>query len=1388
MNDIIYNYIIQAILGGASGYITNDYAINMLFKEYTPLKIGGVIRKTRSEFISNLSSLVENDIINKDKLNNILTDDSFKTKFESLTEDFFKNCLYESVSSDYFSQADGIDSSIKSSGDFINNILDKNMVKITDLLFDNLEIENFLTPIQLGKISSSLFDSIYDLANDSTVVEELLLSAYSEYKNTKVIDLLNGTDNIVSNVTENFMYKLNQVINNLFNNKIIDVVKDISKATKINEAFISVKEMLYEKSFKDIISIDEPLKVNIIKSFKRYIHSENGQNTVLELCNSLFSHVKKYDKTLFNLVDTSFEINLKSYLLENLPTLTERIIGWITINSKTIDKIIADSVDEIIEESDGMKGMLLNTIKNSYLDNLSEKYHIVQKIIDYVQKETEPEKMGDDISSKIIYYLNNISISEILINAENNNILSPSIATKYLTEYLDAYFETIFNDFLNYFINLKLKDVLPTEIDSTNIIKEKISEIIINKILSSKHISDSLCKKLYIHLNNLLGKDLDELIVEENFEKNIPIIKDFIINILGKNSDSIKNFVEKQIKDNLNINNIKETHGYTNIPNIISNEVIKRYYISADKLKDKGLSVAVDKINSIDNLYKNSSEMLRTLMLNNLDTLLGGSVKSIVTENLNKLNDDELSNLANDFIGRELKPIMYFGGILGTGAGILLALFQNAPISPETINIANMLTYSLVGFSTNAIAINMIFKPYREIKFLSKIPFLKNFSLGYIVKNKKVFAENMSVFIDKNLLSKESINELFNKYEDNLKANIINSIKSNNYLVLNKIFTNNCESIVTGTYGFTKNLLDKNTKNISIFAVNGLDNYGLSTLLSPSNMNYLSSLAKDEITNSKERLEIFINKKINSTISIENHIPSYLIDIMKNYVASLVEKYYDITNTNLNDSNNVKNFMLKYNKRYTNSIDKSLGEIFKSVEIESFNKFIASRLYQMILSERSRRKASDTIISLFNKTIGGDKTFGELFNGKLKNFISNNIPSLFDKISSGIKNNIIESKGIISSSVQIEIKKSLGFLEKGMYSLMGGDEIVDKLINRIVVDKVPEFIDDKKYELLDIFTNIMDEKFYKAKVETLQSGIDKIQINEMVDTYISNSENSEMIREKIEYTVSLFEKKLEKFNLNDILRLLSLQDVNSIFDYYGREINELTTYLSKNMISNRESIINTIVALVNEITDEFTSSASFKDIFNEIPIEDIEIITNNLFEIIDRDDFLSVQLNKLINNYKEFMVDRDSLNKFIDKDEFIKATEVFIKGIINNKDTEVLVKNIYSSILKESTNLSFDFIDAATKSYILNIFVESCIESTKRNLDTILKAIEFDRIAREEIDAMEPKKIHEMFNSFAGKYFKKLMLYGFGGFVFGINTYVGLILSGLTVINKKIHK
>ena len=62
MNEFLINFI----LGGFTGYITNNVAIKMLFKKY--FGFGGVIEKEYEEFMENISKLIEKDLINDETL------------------------------------------------------------------------------------------------------------------------------------------------------------------------------------------------------------------------------------------------------------------------------------------------------------------------------------------------------------------------------------------------------------------------------------------------------------------------------------------------------------------------------------------------------------------------------------------------------------------------------------------------------------------------------------------------------------------------------------------------------------------------------------------------------------------------------------------------------------------------------------------------------------------------------------------------------------------------------------------------------------------------------------------------------------------------------------------------------------------------------------------------------------------------------------------------------------------------------------------------------------------------------------------------------------------------------------------------------------------------
>ena len=140
--------------------------------------------------------------------------------------------------------------------------------------------------------------------------------------------------------------------------------------------------------------------------------------------------------------------------------------------------------------------------------------------------------------------------------------------------------------------------------------------------------------------------------------------------------------------------------------------------------------------------------------------------------NLIKLDEDEICNIAQSFMGKQLKPLSYFGALLGTVAGLIFAFGINGTINNfgfynryQTTIMACVLM-GLVGILTNVIALWMIFHPYEKNKFVAKIPLFKVFSQGYIPAHKEGFANGMAYFIDNELLKGKRVESLFNSKKD----------------------------------------------------------------------------------------------------------------------------------------------------------------------------------------------------------------------------------------------------------------------------------------------------------------------------------------------------------------------------------------------------------------------------------------------------------------------------------------------------------------------------------------------------------------------------------------------------------------------------------------------
>ena len=439
---------------------------------------------------------------------------------------------------------------------------------------------------------------------------------------------------------------------------------------------------------------------------------------------------------------------------------------------------------------------------------------------------------------------------------------------------------------------------------------------------------------------------------------------------------------------------------------------------------------------------------------------------------------------------------------------------------------------------------------------------------------------------------------------------------------------------------------------------------------------------------------------------------------------------------------------------------------------------------EIILSQTFKNNVSLAAIRIFNRTFDRTKTFEELFDGRGKIYLDKNLPQILNSIAGKIKDSLIESRKAVSASLAAEFKNKLTFIERGMFSFMGGDQVIDQIVSKIMTDKLPKFMDAKNNEINGILRNFIEEKFYKARVEVLYTRLNSLQINDLVENYLSL--NREKIEGRVNKTILELYRKTENKEIKALLKVFKADDLGTLLKAYENEIDTFANIMHGNLMANKNEIDKEAASFIRHVSQELLD-LKISHIFRNASPEDLDIIIRNSFDILNKNDHMDEIIRSFLVNYKVFH-DKVHLDYFIDWDEFAESGHRFINELIMKPESEKTIKDIMYSLINNAAESNFSFIDSKSKDHLVNIFVDSSIESLRRNLDEILGSVEFDKIAAEEIEKMEPKKIHQMFESFGGKYFRRLMLYGFGGFVFGINMYVGFALTGLKIVSQAFKK
>ncbi|MEJ6950419.1 DUF445 family protein [Natronospora cellulosivora (SeqCode)] len=1286
--------ILTQILAGAfTGYTTNSLAIKMLFKSYGPF--GGVIVKTREDFIKNISQLIEKDIIKAHTLENTLKRPEVNDSIRELVGGFFSNTLAKDI---HMKDIRAIDKTYSNFSNYLSTEASTYIHKAMNVFLTKIRFENLITEEEFALLNKKISKNFIEITAESQFLNNQVEILFSDIKDRKINSFFD------KKLLDQFNNNLKYIINNSKN-------KDNMIGQYTNTFIHAIYNEIYIEELKDKLFL-------IIKNKRLQDYNFNR---------SYFINIK--DKTLNKLNSKKFKNSLSSIIRKN--------------QNIEFKKLLDQNIKEDIKNISIRKIELISKDINEYLhENKSEINQIFNGLIDKTFKEEElisPFKTAIKRSAYQVYRKNNdINFSEMLANSLNNlikeektqekihnyllknienidlNINPDDISKKIILE-IKNYLQDIPKDLINDLESLKISklvnlDDLPSLIDLIannqeiqnfflELITSKMDNILINfsKSSLSDYFSDNdfklLCQKLSKKSRNKIEK-IEKILELEVYNK----YKDKPLSLLKFNLE------KTNFKENLNIFLKKQEK---NINNIQLNKIL------ADIANNTAYH---DKISKSLIIYINE----------NLEFLLKGNIAEAIKNNLEKISDKEIKDILEDFVGKELKPITYFGAFLGIFTALLLYLLQsNLHLDQNFYLPIYMLVYGFIGYITNVIAIKMIFRPYQKKQFLGiPIPLTP----GVVSKEKERFAQSVGNFIDQELLNHQTLQNTIEDKKDLIEETITNSIKADEYKLLidfllkysSKLANTSLKNIEKHKKNILSSILntvnDKNKGNLLDLKSSSDKREKTIQTLSNFILNDLLVLFEDNIDNLASMLYSHIEDK--NTVS--EIIPNNIKENINEKISRLIKVNIDSIIEGLDD--NQKNYL-------ESTVIKLIEQIYynhKEKRIADIPEEIKDRIYQfsyLILSK-----------ILLSKT----HTITELLNNYLiskSDTLLNETAELIAKNKNYIKNKILE---------QVETK--MGFWSKAG-KLVDFEETLDNFADKFIEEGIPEIIN----------------LYLKERKNVL---LENVQIKEKeFEIIFKNILDNNSCQELYKDNISIFIDNYSKLSLEKILEFLEIKEPSKLISIFSEELRLINKHLAIEVNKEKESLNNILVSYCEDILNEIVYKEKTTNIIKNVNIESMEITIKKTYQELIKNNNLEKIFNYILSELLRLILNEKTL---FNKEKIQYKLNNILDSVFEDKELisklENLLDKIYTDLAKNLANL----IEEETTDYLLETIIESLLETLKSGLADLLEIVNLKDISVNEINNMNSQEIEDLFYSFAGGYFGNLEKYGWLGSLVGL--------------------
>ena len=1133
--------------------------------------------------------------------------------------------------------------------------------------------------------------------------------ATAPLKKFKINDLIREETLLkLTNNIENILHGLDL---SSFDDAIDETIEKLLGAVNVDKTLEVAKFEAQNLYLKQIFSDKENASRNIVEKLIEISLSDDGKRAIENSVVSILETLKDVDVSLLSLLDDNVKESIKSFMKSELPNIVKKIIEFMDQNEKDLENLINDSINEAL--SDGVFADIKKKIVNVFYTNIVADFKVIGRMKEFMLQ--YQDRAEEEITAQIIDILENKSIGEIYETISKKNIVTPQKVITLVINNIKKFKTNKNFHLIDVALQKQVKDYSTVDL---SFVKKRLIPHSIHKLKTEFIYSDKLKNLIFKETTNLVD-EFKIKTIEEALGKKLTLIADKIASLVDKDAllgailQNANKILDKPIKEVVNVGDVKIDY-QRHIQEIVEKRSMKEII---SYMQSEEVYVAVE-------------SALIKVIVDNLEGILRGNVSEAVKKELSKLPPAQIKDMVEEFMGEELKPINYFGAALGGVAG--------AGVGAMSIPVwANPFIYGIVGVATNYLAIKMLFQPYTPLKIGKfKIPL----SEGVLPSNKDKMATKMSVFVDEFMINGTSIQEFFKHNGDNLKTFIKSHIARDDYAVIDKLVhqsanakdvSNEAVTLIFSFLDANQDLIADKIFNISMSYYDKRDEYAEKS----AEFIYDEVMKREFKEFMYEGFEKFVNKD-QSLVFLAEDLFRFMDVFMEKTFDSAIEIFYD--------SKKTREIIVGFESYFDGFVsERTLARtIDESAKIE-----VGKKLNESLLELFYSKETVNELLSFFTKgEFGAQSKLSDMINGMLPKIIEKNLKLI---INESVVPAMKEHKKIIRAEIMKKIPFGAGWIVKND---------IDKTINIILDKEVPSFIDAKAKQINAIVQDVLD-------TQLLQLGYTKDSINQKkVDDLIRSIFANKNFSKSFAKSMDVFMNAIFEMKLKTLLKLFGISTLAELYDLFEPNINRVTRTMHKSVKSEKTNILAIMKNLTQDkIAVNLLETLKINDILKgfdkSVLLKEFEYLEKTLKE---SKKFQEATKN-IINNFIRVFIK----NEFLDKNVFKEDLNQFLKEIVKDKEE---LRSILTPFFKEFLLNLNEILDLKLKDHMLDIVVNAAFASMEAKITQLMGAVDFKKVITKEIQAMHPKELEDMFYSFAGPYFNKLIMYGSIGFFFGILT------------------